>query len=265
LAKPASLAAPSRSSCGSKAAGNEADALAALGRADEAVAAADRAVELSADDRRRLQMRLFRVGVLTRAERYPAALAEARALLREHSQPGELRDIRYRLSNVYASMGDYDRAEEQLETILKADPGDAAASNDLGYFWADQGKNLDEAERLIRKAIALDEQQRAGGPSGADEENYAYLDSLGWVLFRRGQPEEARRWLEKAADAAGTAGDPVVWDHLGDVYLRLEDKARARAAWQRALKMYERHKQRKNDEHYEQLKQKLQRHAAETQ
>src|SRR5207245_11104858 len=151
------------------------------------------------------------------------ALAEATALLKEYHRPGEVRDIRVRLYEMYAETADWSRAEQQLQLILKADPSDALANNNLGYLWADQGKNLEEAERLIRKAIDLTrEQSRCARLVEAEEtgENAAYLDSLGWVLFRRGQVMEARRWLERAAALKGGADDPTVRDPHGGVSVR---------------------------------------------
>jgi Flp pilus assembly protein TadD len=139
-------------------------------------------------------------------------------------------------------MGKHELADKQLLLILESDPNDATANNDLGYVWADRNKNLDEAERMIRKAIELDKQQRSGGTSldpDADKDNAAYVDSLGWVLFRKGKVNEARRELEKAAALPSGDEDPVVWDHLGDVLFRLNDKPKAKAMWEKAKEMYE--------------------------
>ena len=112
--------------------------------------------------------------------------------------------------------------EGQLRKVLESSPHDATANNDLGYLMADRNKNLAEAERLIRKALELDKQLRgATTAKAADEENAAYIDSLGWVLFRRGKLDEARRELERAAKLPDGEDDPVVWDHLGDVCFRL--------------------------------------------
>jgi tetratricopeptide (TPR) repeat protein len=231
-----------------------------LGKMEEAVAAANKAVDTAGDDRR-LAARLNRVDILSRADRLQESAAEGEQLLKEFMQPGDVRDIRLRLANVYNAMRQYKKSEEQLQLVLKADPNDATANNDLGYQWADQGKNLDEAERLIRKAIDLDSQQRKVerlGNEGDNSDNAAFLDSLGWVLFRRGNVAGAREWLEKAAALAGGAEDPVVWDHLGDVYFRIDGSARARAAWQKSLLLYETGVRSKADEHYEALKRKLQ-------
>jgi tetratricopeptide (TPR) repeat protein len=233
-------------------------ALVYLGRIEEGLNEANKAVEL-ADDRTRLPARLNRVHLLAYADRCPQAEVEAKALLKDFTQRDEVRQIRYTLSSIYSTGRDYSKAEEQLQLILKDDPNDATANNDLGYQWADQGKNLDEAERMIRKALALDAEQRKTLVDERDEkENAAFLDSLGWVLFRRGQLEPARRWLEKAASAMEGQEDPVMWDHLGDVYFRLELNEKARDAWQKALVLYEIGKERKLDEHYKELKHKLQ-------
>lgn len=236
-----------------------AKALVLLGKTDEALAEADQAVNLS-DPGNRLYSLLTRVDILRQAGRYEQAAAECQALLKEFHQSEEIRNIRHTVSGIHAAQRDYPRAEEQLQLILKADPNDATANNDLGYFWADQGKNLEEAERLIRKAIDLDEQQRRMGTAvnlDADKENAAYLDSLGWVLFRRGQVEAARTWLDKASALPGGEDDPVVWDHLGDVCARLAQAERAQAAWRKALLLYETEKRRKADEHYQEIKRKL--------
>lgn len=234
-------------------------ALVILGRVDEALAEADKAVE-TANDETRLDMRLNRISVLTQAERHPQALAEALALAKEFSQPEQVHAIRDSLHNVYTAMRDFAKAEEQLRLILQADPNDATASNNLGYLWADQGKNLEEAERLIRKALDLDREQKKLGSAvtmDGDAENAAFVDSMGWVLFRRGRLEEARTWLEKATELARGEDDPTVWDHLGDVYFQLHKMGEARAAWQKSMVLYEAEKRRKTDEHYKELKHKL--------
>ncbi|MFN4260528.1 MAG: tetratricopeptide repeat protein [Gemmataceae bacterium] len=238
-----------------------AQALAQLGWDDEAVAEAVKAVEL-ADDKNRLRLRRIYVGVLTQAGHIEQAIDECKGLLKEYREPQEVRDIRYSLSSVYSMAKDYPKAEEQLRLILEQDPNDATANNDLGYIMADQGKNLDEAEAMIRKAIELDVEEKKAGKrfhphDDGIEANAAYLDSLGWVLFRQGRLADARRWLEKAAHMAGGQDDPIVWDHLGDVYFRLDLAPEALGAYRLALDLYEKGRRRKTDEHYQELQRKL--------
>jgi tetratricopeptide (TPR) repeat protein len=93
----------------------------------------------------------------------------------------------------------------------------------------------------------------------ADRDNAAYLDSLGWVLFRRGKLAEAIEQLEKAAALEHGANDPVVWDHLGDVYSRFNEPVKAQSAWKKATACYEDvARRRPKDDRYKEIQQKIQ-------
>lgn len=249
-----------------------------LDRLDEALAEAAEGVKI-ATDKNRVQFRVLHAHIHALANRFDKAIEECQAVLKDDaSKPEEMRDARYALSGIYSMAKKHAQAEEQLRLILVDDPNDATANNDLGYIMADQNKNLDEAEKLIRKALQLDREEKRrtkhekGGDEGAEEaseerkpkitteddrDHAAYVDSLGWVLFRKGQVEEARKELEKAVALPDGSDDPVVWDHLGDVYLRLNKPDQARTAWKKAEKLYEVDKRRKRDEQYKELKQKL--------
>ena len=123
-----------------------------------------------------------------------------------------------------------------LREMLDADPDDTQVLNNLGYNLADQNRELEEAETLVRRAIELDKWQRtrAGDPDAASG---GYADSLGWVLFRRGKLKEARVQLEAAVASPDGAGSGVVWDHLGDVAFRQGEKKRAAEAWAKAAEL----------------------------
>jgi tetratricopeptide (TPR) repeat protein len=119
--------------------------------------------------------------------------------------------------------GLYDKAAELFKQSIQFDPADAAeAYNYLGFMWADQNTHLDEAEDYIKRALA------------ADPENGAYLDSLGWVHYRRGQYEQALAELLSAAHALKT-DDPTVFEHIGDTYSMLNQMPKALEYWQKAL------------------------------
>jgi tetratricopeptide (TPR) repeat protein len=238
---------------------NLARALPYLDKMKEAIVHANKAVNLAGDDLR-LYTRLRRVAVYSLAEKHDKAVAECRELLKAYSKPADVRDIRYTLSNVYTAAHELPKAEKELERVIQDNPDDATAHNDLGYLWADQGKHLKRAEEYIRKAIDLDRRQKKTGTAvgtDGDRDNAAYVDSLGWVLFRRGQLAAARRELEKAVGLPDGADDPVVWDHLGDVYFRQEQAARARDCWRKAVRLYEVEKRRRKDRRYKEIKQKI--------
>src|SRR5437667_5067021 len=119
--------------------------------------------------------------------------------------------------------GLYEKAADLLRKSIALDPANSAeACNYLGYMWADHNMNLDEAETMIRRALE-------GEPNNA-----SYLDSLGWVEFRKGKFDQALTDLLRAANGA-EHDDPVVFEHIGDTYLKLNRMPEALEAWQKAL------------------------------
>ncbi|MGL4550299.1 MAG: tetratricopeptide repeat protein, partial [Gemmataceae bacterium] len=212
----------------------------ALGNPKDALAAAELAVKEAGKDQM-LGSRKVLIHVLCESGQKEKALEESRSLVREYNFGGDLREARLALSRTYQSMGRHDESEAELERVLALDPNDATVNNDLGYGLADRSKDLDRAEKLIRKAIELDRKERESGTAvdpDAGEDNAAFLDSLGWVLFRKGKLDEARLHLERASGLK-QGEDPVIWDHLGDVYFRLKLPAKASEAWGKALALYE--------------------------
>ncbi len=127
----------------------------------------------------------------------------------------------FQLGEAYERTRRYDEAAEQFQAVLEIQPENSTAMNYLGYMWADNGENLEQALELVRRAVAL------------EPNNGAYIDSLGWALFRLGEFEEARRHLERANQLAPE--DSTVLEHLGDVYVALGDTRRAREAYEHAL------------------------------
>jgi tetratricopeptide (TPR) repeat protein len=214
-----------------------AQALAELGDEKGAIAAVDKAIDQTAVGDR-LTVRLQKMFVLRSLAKWDDAIALGKKLLDEFDSPADRLRIRYGLAGAYWGAKKAEEAEAELRAILDAEPDHAVACNDLGFHLADQGRNLDEAERLVRTAIASDRLDRKKG-GNAEPENAAYIDSLGWVLFRRGKFAEAKMELERAAALPAGAADPVVWDHLGDVLFRSGEKPKAKAAWEKALELYE--------------------------
>lgn len=118
-------------------------------------------------------------------------------------------------------IGDFPLAIEMMERVLALDDANFDALNYIGYSWAEMGENLDQAEVYIREALFL------RGPNGH------MLDSLAWVLFRRGELEEALAIQLEAIELLDD--NAILWDHLGDIYLELGDTEGALGAWTRAL------------------------------
>lgn len=123
------------------------------------------------------------------------------------------REARFQLGALMERNGRMEEAEEVFRALLQEWPEDAPALNYLGYSLADRGLKLPEAEAFIRKAVKL------------DPDNGAYVDSLGWVHFKQGRMEEARKELEDAAAKLTT--DDAVWEHLGETYLHFSQTEKA--------------------------------------
>lgn len=211
-------------------------ALADLGQFDEALKQIDRAIEIS-NDALKVRRRCDKVQILSLAGQFGEGEKVAIETLKEFPAPDLTRTVRFALSSLYSRNGQHDKSEALLREILEHDPSSPLANNNLGYQLADRNVNLEEAERRIRLAIETDNSYRRD----ADEvgENAAYLDSLGWVLFRRGKLAEAKKWLEKAASLPEGEDDPTVWEHLGDVCARMGKSSEAKSAWEKAIKLYE--------------------------
>ncbi len=115
--------------------------------------------------------------------------------LEEDEREEEVERLHSELSTIYVDLKQIDKAAQQLETLVKKRPDEPTYYNDLGYILADHDMRLDEAEKLIRKALELDRERRQKSPkfdAKTDHDNGAYLDSLGWVLYKKKQLTEAR-------------------------------------------------------------------------
>jgi len=119
--------------------------------------------------------------------------------------------------------GLYEKAADLLRKSIALDPANAAeAYNYLGYMWADHNMHLDEAEEMIKHALEI------------EPNNGSYLDSLGWVEFRKGKFDQALVDLLRAAKNI-ERDDPIVFEHIGDIYLKLDRVSEALGSWQKAL------------------------------
>lgn len=113
------------------------------------------------------------------------------------------------------------RAEKDFLKALELRPEHPLVLNYLGYSWIEKGLNIERARGMIERAV----EQRP-------DDGYI-VDSLGWVMFRIGEFDEAVRHLERAVELRPE--DPVINDHLGDAYWRTGRQLEARFQWSHAL------------------------------
>jgi len=153
-----------------------------------------------------------------RAKRYQdaeATLRDARKL-----SPRDVR-ILFQLGAALERQKRADDAEAVFREALAVQPDSAPILNYLGYMNADRGVKVDEAMKLIQRAVDL------------DPENGAYLDSLGWAHYRLEQLVPAEEYLRRAVSKERNSA--VVYDHLGDILKRRGNVQEALVYWQRAL------------------------------
>jgi Flp pilus assembly protein TadD len=203
------------------------------------------------DDKERLSAQARRASILAKQGK----LEEARALIRELPEPTQaqargkllaevqlLRDhkqiaeassmidkaladnpkdtgLMYELSTLHDKAREFDKMEALLRRIIALEPNNQAAYNALGYSLADRGVRLEEAQKLIERALEI-------------TPNDPYIvDSLAWVFYRAGKLEEALKTLQSAYK---TRADAEIGAHLGEVLWMLNRKDEARQAWRDA-------------------------------
>ncbi len=195
-----------------------ADLLEDHGRVEEALAL----LEKTATEHNDIDA-LIRIGdVYRRQEDYKSALIHYNKAAKRLGP--DIPDEHWRLLYVRGMsnerVGDWAQAEADLKAALAIKPDHPFILNYLGYSWADKGMNLEEALKLITKAV---EQRPSDG----------YItDSLGWVYVRMGRFEESVPHLEKAVELLPY--DAVINDHLGDAYWLVGRHLEARFQWERA-------------------------------
>ena len=204
-----------------------ADQLRQVGRIDEAIQVMRSVTKKEPNNP---QYELTLVDLLSRTNHEDEAIKILEAMLKHHADNEQVvTAVRQNLSIIYVNQGDFAKGEAQLEMLLARNPDDPLPNNDLGYLYAEQGKNLEKAESMIRKALQ------------EEPDTFAYLDSLGWVLFKRGKAKEALEPLKKAAEQMklemerrGSPPDATIFEHLGDVYFKLQQLDLAGEAWRQA-------------------------------
>lgn len=131
--------------------------------------------------------------------------------------------LRFALGVVYNDLGRAADSVTVMQALLKEDPDDATVLNFIGYTYVEQGVQLDDAEKLLNRALEL-----------KPDSGYI-LDSLGWLFFVRKDYEKALEYLLRARD--GVPDDPVIYDHLGDIYVAVENHGEAVRSFKRSLEL----------------------------
>jgi tetratricopeptide (TPR) repeat protein len=140
--------------------------------------------------------------------------------------PAENEVVWFLLGAIFERQKKFAEAEEQFRKVLEVNPRNAQALNYYGYMLADRGVRLEEAVALVQRALE------------EEPHNGSYLDSLGWAYFKQNKLADAEEYLLRAVERAGQ--QPVIREHLGDLYSATGRLEQAAAEWQRALEEWQR-------------------------
>ncbi len=149
---------------------------------------------------------------------------QAKARLEDgiHQNPSNA-ELHFNLGTAYDKLDRFDEVVKEMEQALELDPEHADALNYLGYSYADRSINVEEAVSLTQQAVKL------------KPHNGYYVDSLAWALYKVGRVEEALEMMQRAV--ALVPDDPVIYEHLGEIFLLREEHEKARNAWIHSLQL----------------------------
>ncbi len=129
---------------------------------------------------------------------------------------GTLGDVRYELDK-------WDETESAFETALRLDRNNHNALNNYAYYLSLRNENLDTALEMSLRALDL------------EPDNAAYLDTAGWIYFKKGDHENALHYIHRSVDTGDASAE--VLEHLGDVYDAVGDDENAIYWWKKALEL----------------------------
>ncbi|MDR1698745.1 MAG: tetratricopeptide repeat protein [Prevotellaceae bacterium] len=133
----------------------------------------------------------------------------------------QISDLYFGIGEVYRTQNRYTETFESYDKALEANAYNANVLNNYAYTLAEQDLNLDKAEQMAKTSLEMHPNESS------------ILDTYGWIMYRQGFYNLARSYIEKALQN-GAEDSQDVWEHLGDVLLKLDEKAAAIEAWQKA-------------------------------
>lgn len=162
------------------------------------------------------------------AEQPKRAMAIAEQGLRELPDTETMgRSILYGLlGDLYLEGGNQRKSFESYDKALELEPNNASVLNNYAYALVERELNLDKAEQMAGNAVRLQ-------PKDANA-----LDTFAWIYYKQGKYRMARLYLIEALGIAGKEASAVLYDHLGDVRMALEEIDAAHEAWTKARELY---------------------------
>jgi tetratricopeptide (TPR) repeat protein len=125
------------------------------------------------------------------------------------------------IGDVHAAADEWAKADSAYDKALKLDPENENVLNNFAYYLSERDMELDKAEQMGLKAVSI------------DPKNAAYLDTIGWVYFKKKDFKKALEYIQKAVNTGDASA--TVLEHLGDCYEKLGKMTEAKMWWKKAL------------------------------
>jgi tetratricopeptide (TPR) repeat protein len=137
-------------------------------------------------------------------------------------------DDHQNLANMYGALGDIYNTTKQFPLsdscftkAIALSPNDPFVLNNYSYFLSVRGEKLDEAEKMSQRSLEL-------------RPEASFFDTYGWILFKKGQYEKAKEYIQKAIDSNPVNADGTLFEHMGDVLYKMNDIDNAVEDWKKA-------------------------------
>ena len=151
------------------------------------------------------------------------ALRKGATTIKEDT-PMEISSRIYMISgDILHSMNLPEEAYAAYDSCLNINPDEISCLNNYAYYLSEENRDLKRAEQMSYKTIK------------AEPENTTYLDTYAWILYMQKRYEEARIYIDQALKNDSTETSSVIWEHAGDIYIRLGLKSDASNYWQKAI------------------------------
>lgn len=125
------------------------------------------------------------------------------------------------LGEAYHKMNKNESSDSAYDHSLNLDPNNIYVLNNFSYYLSLRNEKLDKAEQMSYRANLL------------EPNNSSFLDTYGWIKYKKGQFQDAQKWIEKAINNGGSKS-PVINEHMGDVLFKLKDFDAAVKYWIKA-------------------------------
>lgn len=185
------------------------------GHVDDAIAMVESALEKKKDHP---QLYAMYASLLDEKGQFQKAITSLEGAIERFPDNAQLR---FYFGTVNDRLGRKEKVVEAMRKVIEIDPNHVQGLNYLAFTWAEGDEHLEEAEKLARRATELDPQ-----------DGYV-LDTLGWILYKKGSTRDAIRFLEAAHRSQPAVG--VIAEHLGDAYMKNAMVDKALGMYQKAL------------------------------